>query len=189
MSQHVDLYPLPEASTVGEACEAAASQLTADILLIHATITMPFGRTTIIFPQLLDSAVHRPFAVFGDTLLYQSGLDQASALLQSLIQNHAFQDGNKRTAITSCLFFLERCGFWQDVALLTEHEARELEQLTLILAREKTLVQNGTLSAKPEIADIAEAMDDILGPSRNRRERAGRTGRLKRITDMITHTE
>src|SRR5260370_35675385 len=70
--------------------------------------------------------------------MYQTGLDQAAALLQSLVLNHAFEDGNKWTAIMSCLYFLERCGYWQDITLLTDKESRELEELVLIVATRGT---------------------------------------------------
>ena len=37
---------------------------------------------------------------------YESLSLQAAALLQSLIRNHAFVDGNKRVAIATCAIFL-----------------------------------------------------------------------------------
>jgi death-on-curing protein len=47
---------------------------------------------------LLDSAVHRPQqSVFGEDA-YPSLFDKAAALLESLVKNHCFHNGNKRTA-------------------------------------------------------------------------------------------
>ena len=55
---------------------------------------------------LLDSALNRPKASFGGVDLYKNIFDKATAMLHSLIMNHVFADGNKRTAITSCARFL-----------------------------------------------------------------------------------
>nr|WP_240762695.1 type II toxin-antitoxin system death-on-curing family toxin [Paenibacillus thalictri] len=47
---------------------------------------------------LLESAVHRPQqSVFGEDA-YPTLFDKAAALLESLVKNHCFHNGNKRTA-------------------------------------------------------------------------------------------
>lgn len=56
---------------------------------------------------LLESAVIRPQASFGGQDLYPGILDKAAALVHSLLMNHMFVDGNKRTAMYSCMTFLE----------------------------------------------------------------------------------
>ncbi len=56
---------------------------------------------------LLHSAIERPKATFGGQLLYPTLWLKAAALLQSLVKNHAFNDGNKRTGFFSTLRFLE----------------------------------------------------------------------------------
>jgi death-on-curing protein len=77
-----------------------------DILLIHAAVTLPLGGASgVLSYELLDSAAHRPFATFDKEFLYQTGLEQSAALLESLVLNHAFEDGNKRTALVSCFVF------------------------------------------------------------------------------------
>lgn len=60
---------------------------------------------------LIESAIARPKATFGGEDLYPSILEKAAALFHSLLFNHAFVDGNKRTAIASCVFFLEENGY------------------------------------------------------------------------------
>jgi prophage maintenance system killer protein len=45
----------------------------------------------------LEYAVDRPFLVFFDTPLYPSHFAKAAALMEILIWNQAFLDGNKRT--------------------------------------------------------------------------------------------
>ncbi len=60
---------------------------------------------------LVESAVYRPQASFGGEDLYKSVFDKAAALLQSLLKNHPFLDGNKRTALTSAGIFLRLNGY------------------------------------------------------------------------------
>src|SRR5579885_391896 len=114
MPMRLASYPLPVKATFGEACEAAARQLLADTIEFHGYVISTYGGASIEIrsEDLLVSAVYRPFTVFGNQLLYQTGLLQAGALLYSLIQNHPFYDGNKRTAVMVCIFFLQRCGYW-----------------------------------------------------------------------------
>jgi death-on-curing protein len=59
---------------------------------------------------LLHAAVARPFATFGGEELYATDFDKAAALFHSLIKNHSFMDGTKRTAFAAALFFLESFG-------------------------------------------------------------------------------
>ena len=56
---------------------------------------------------LLESAVFRPQSSFDQHELYPSFFEKAAALFHSLINNHAFVDGNKRTGTASLLIFLE----------------------------------------------------------------------------------
>lgn len=43
-------------------------------------------------------AIHRPFATFDNQDLYPTPSDKAAAILESILINHPFVDGNKRTA-------------------------------------------------------------------------------------------
>ena len=56
---------------------------------------------------LLESSVYRPGSTFGGEELYPTIFDKAAALTHSLLLNHPFVDGNKRTAIASMILFLE----------------------------------------------------------------------------------
>ncbi|MBI2196174.1 type II toxin-antitoxin system death-on-curing family toxin [Candidatus Daviesbacteria bacterium] len=71
---------------------------------------------------LVESAVARPQATFGGEYLYFSIFDKAAALLQSLLKNHPFVDGNKRTALTSAGLFL-----WKNGYRLTNNHTKEVE--------------------------------------------------------------
>jgi death-on-curing protein len=46
----------------------------------------------------LLAAVARPYATFDQQELYPSAIEKATAIFESLIINHPFIDGNKRTA-------------------------------------------------------------------------------------------
>lgn len=61
--------------------------------------------------NVLESAVARPMAsAFGEDA-YPTLLEKAAALLHSLVLNHPFVDGNKRTAAVAMTMFLKRNGF------------------------------------------------------------------------------
>jgi death on curing protein len=55
---------------------------------------------------LLDSALNRPFQTFGGEELYPSPYEKATAILESIILNHPFIDGNKRTGFLLAATFL-----------------------------------------------------------------------------------
>jgi death on curing protein len=47
---------------------------------------------------ILESAINRPYQTFDQTELYPFPVDKAAAVFESMISNHPFVDGNKRTA-------------------------------------------------------------------------------------------
>ncbi|TSC88251.1 MAG: death on curing protein [Microgenomates group bacterium Gr01-1014_7] len=60
---------------------------------------------------LLESAINRPKATFDRKDLYPKILDKAAALFHSMILNHPFLDGNKRTALAILYEFLKQNGY------------------------------------------------------------------------------
>jgi len=85
---------------------------TEDILLLHyLSIQKSGGSHGLRDAGLLDAAVHRPQATFAGEDLYPTVFDKAGALCHSLIKNHAFVDGNKRTSLLSAMTFLELNGY------------------------------------------------------------------------------
>jgi len=74
-------------------------------------------------PGLLASALGRP-----QTGYYNSLSEQAAALLQSLVSNHCFVDGNKRIAVITALVFLDMNGVKVDFDP-TEAEAFIIERI------------------------------------------------------------
>ena len=78
-----------------------------EVMVIHDRMIKIFGgREDVHDFTMLHSATERCKATFGGRDLYQTIFDKASALVQSLILNHPFDDGNKRTAFASCSLFL-----------------------------------------------------------------------------------
>ena len=68
-----------------------------DALRIHKILIDKFGGIEGIRDEgFLESAINRPFATFEGKDLYPSPVDKAAALIESIIMNHPFLDGNKR---------------------------------------------------------------------------------------------
>jgi death-on-curing protein len=62
--------------------------------------------------ELLESAAARPGQTVGQKDAYPSIYDKAAALFHSLINNHAFHNGNKRVALVSAQVLLAQEGLW-----------------------------------------------------------------------------
>ncbi|WP_243375157.1 type II toxin-antitoxin system death-on-curing family toxin [Geotalea sp. SG265] len=60
---------------------------------------------------LLQAAAARPQATFDGGDLYPDIFAKAAALMESIIKNHPFVDGNKRTGITTAGLLLQFNGF------------------------------------------------------------------------------
>ena len=69
-----------------------------EALEIHAILIERFGGSTGIRDiELLNSALNRPYQTFDGNELYPTPVDKAAAMLESIVKNHPFTDGNKRT--------------------------------------------------------------------------------------------
>lgn len=69
-----------------------------EVLEIHAILIERFGGSDgVRDKELLDSALNRPFQTFDGKELYPTPIDKAAAILESIVKNHPFTDGNKRT--------------------------------------------------------------------------------------------
>jgi death on curing protein len=78
---------------------------------------------------MLLSALGRPQATFDAKDLNSDVFSKAAALMDSLVRNHPFVDGNKRTAITAAALFLRINGFQLVV------ENNEMVRFTLACAQ------------------------------------------------------
>ncbi len=78
-----------------------------DVLSLHKQSIQDYGGSDGIRDLgLLESAIARPFQTFSKTDLYPTVLEKAAALAESLIINHPFVDGNKRTGLLCMVGFL-----------------------------------------------------------------------------------
>jgi len=80
---------------------------TADALFFHTQLIERYdGAPGLRDVGALESALHRPQTGYYDTLVHE-----AAALLESLLQNHPFVDGNKRVAFAVVDVFLRINGY------------------------------------------------------------------------------
>lgn len=78
-----------------------------ETLVVHARLIARFGGLEGIRDRAaLESALARPCSGY-----YKDLIEEAAALWESLSQNHAFVDGNKRVAVTVTAAFLRVNGY------------------------------------------------------------------------------
>src|SRR5207244_7765409 len=124
---------------------------TADALFFHTQLIERYGGA----PGLrdvgaLESALHRPQTGYYDTLVHE-----AAALLESLVPNHPFVDGNKRVAFAVVDVFLRINGH-----AITVHSKA-------IYASLIKLLNNGTFDMEhlvPSLQRIAVVVKPDKGP-------------------------
>lgn len=110
-----------------------------EVILLHDRQVKKFGGTLGIRDEkLLESAVFRCQASYGGSDLYETIFEKSAALFHGIIFNHAFIDGNKRTALMSAGVFLFHNGYLFD--------ATDKELVTYPLFAEQT---------RPDISQIA----------------------------------
>jgi len=119
--------------------------LTAEqVLFIHsALIDATGGAHGIRDLDAFVASVERPRAGLADRELYPTPITKAAALLQSLILNHPFVDGNKRTGMAAAAIFLELHGWLlnashgeiEDFAVLAAVERSPIDEIAAWLER------------------------------------------------------
>ena len=78
-----------------------------EVISIHQILIETFGGSPGVRDlNSLKSAINRPFSTFSGNDLYLTTLEKASALVESLIVNHPFIDGNKRIGYVLMRLFL-----------------------------------------------------------------------------------
>ena len=101
------------------------------VLFIHSRlVTETGGSHGVRDLGLLESAVARPRASFEGKELYPELFTKAAALMDSVINNRPFVDGNKRMGITAAGLFL-RINGWKLTATLDELETCTLRVATV----------------------------------------------------------
>ena len=101
-------------------------------------------------PELVSSAVFRPQTAHGNHLKYPTGEMAAAALLHSVVQNHAFHNGNKRTGLVSMLAFLDRNN------VIATCDQDDLFKFTLLVAQHGLVPLSCDQFADREVLKIAD---------------------------------
>ena len=69
-----------------------------NVLTIHQLLVTSFGGSQGVRDRnLLESALARPLQTFDGKELHPTMIEKSSSLLESILTNHPFVDGNKRT--------------------------------------------------------------------------------------------
>ncbi len=76
--------------------------LAEEVTGVPAEVLLSTGRI-----DLADSALHTPFAGFGDEEYYPDIFDKAAVLCWRLARNHPLPDGNKRAAWAALVVFID----------------------------------------------------------------------------------
>ena len=85
--------------------------LVKEVELLHRILIDKFGGSHGIRDNAaLESAIARPFQTFDGNDLYPSVLEKAASLIESILVNHPFIDGNKRTGYTVLRLYLIQNG-------------------------------------------------------------------------------
>lgn len=78
------------------------------LLKLHELSIIKYGGSMGIRDEgLMESAIARPYQSFGGEDLYPTVFEKAAAIAESIIINHPFIDGNKRTGYLAMLAILE----------------------------------------------------------------------------------
>jgi death-on-curing family protein len=100
--------------------------------------------------DLLQSAVFRQQTSFGNQLKYPTPQMAGAALCHSVVNNHAFHNGNKRTALVTLLVFLDKHN-----VIMTCNED-ELFKFILKVAQHSLIGYSGNSFDDREVAEIAK---------------------------------
>ena len=119
--------------------------LTVEIVLeIHGAVLEAYGGAPGVRDQeLLESAVAAPQAAFGGESPFSDLTEVAAAYLFYLCRNHAFIDGNKRTAMAAAIVFLrlnsiepaKDSAAWEELVLDVAASKLDREQTTARLTK------------------------------------------------------
>ena len=103
---------------------------------------------------LIESAVGRPFqSAFGQDI-YPTTIEKGVALFHALIANHAFVDGNKRTAVTALDHFLLANGFVLGIPNSAMYE----------LATNTASYRERKVSHEDSLVEIVDAIEGLITP-------------------------
>lgn len=90
----------------------------AETIEIHRQLIEEFGGSAGLRDKAgLEAAIFRPQSGY-----YNDLIEEAAALMESLVNNHPFIDGNKRVSVAATDTFLRLNGFYLEVEPLETHD-------------------------------------------------------------------
>jgi death on curing protein len=99
-----------------------------EVLAVHDQVMRQSGGAVgVLSLPALESALAQPRMTFGGEDLYPTLVEKAAALGHSLIANHPFVDGNKRTGHAAMEVFLMVNGF--EIQALVDEQERVILQV------------------------------------------------------------
>jgi death-on-curing protein len=136
--------------SVGEV-ESVAHALARGLLRFNEPI--PAFKTR--FPNALESCLITPFQSFGGLHPYPTLVTKAAMMFYLMVKRHPFQNGNKRVAMTTLLYFLHKNGKWIRV------DNQELYNFAKWVAASNPKLQKATVAAINEflrlyVIDLAQ---------------------------------
>jgi len=167
--------------------ERDVRHLTADeVQQIHDTLVLDFALSEdpidppgVRDANLLESAVFRQHTSLGDQAKYSTPEMCAAALMHSIVHDHPFHNGNKRTALVAMLVLLDENG------LLVTCDEDEIFKFTLQVAQHRVVPRGADDRADREVLSIAEwVCSNARRVEKGERPIAWR--RLKRILAAFT---
>ena len=128
-----------------------------DLLAVHDVLVKDFLRSEdpiqppgVRSPHLVGSTINRPQTSLGTTYKYPTIEMAAAALFHSVVQNHCFHNGNKRTALVAMLVFLDHN------SLIVTADEDELFKFTLRVAQHRLVPPHYDQLSDREVMEIAQ---------------------------------
>jgi death-on-curing protein len=121
-----------------------------DAIAAHElVIKVSGGRSGVLNESSLLSALARPYCGYFDTLE-----EKAAVLMEAIIQNHGFVDGNKRTAVFLLFYFITLSKSWIPPIKDGEDIDLELENLAVAMASGQIDAETVTQWLKPRLKPL-----------------------------------
>jgi len=115
-----------------------------DVLKIHKFLIDKFGGLHGVRDiDLLKSAIGRPLQTFDKRDLYKTPIEKSAAVIESIVNNHPFIDGNKRTGYVLLRLFLLEQGM--------DIRASQIEKYDFVIA-----IASGNLSFEEIVSWIKQ---------------------------------